>query len=306
MTLVDFLSIALQMSLVVKRVHDFIHHLTKYLQMSSGTRQLQQLVFFSDHCIIPEVKNVSEDGMIMGIISESQGTSAAWLVATLIENSLQGSANHINSELPRRAIKNPTTFVSFKRPAEFYAKLCKRNGVDLFAAREFKYIDLFTALFTKHIPNPSSRTVNADVTRMFETVSKLLPKKERSVVLVENPEILLTSTEITPNELLAHIDELSRLSSHVFIILSTDRDLIDLSLTDSSDPVFKISDFISKLYRRSNLCIYCQPLATGRANDLTGTLTISRGVNTIERRTVASKDYLYHINRDGNVKLFLR
>ncbi|KAG7194229.1 uncharacterized protein KQ657_004947 [Scheffersomyces spartinae] len=272
--------------------------------MSSG-RQQQQLVFFNDHSIIPETSD--EDSSIVGIISESPGTSAAWLVATLIENSLQGSANHINSELSKRRIKSPTLFISFKHVGDFYKKLCKRNGVDLATIKDFQYVDLFTDLFTKHIPSgTTTAATNKHLTSMFDNVIGGI--KSTPVIFVEYPEILLTTTDISPNELLVQLDRLCKLSSRTFVLLSTDRTLIDFSLTDSSDPVFKVSDFISKLYHRSNINIYCQPLATGRANDLTGTLCISRGPNVIEPRTlnVASRDYLYHINRDGNVKLYLR
>ena len=43
------------------------------------------------------------------------------------------------------------------------------------------------------------------------------------------------------------------------------------------DPMIKINDFLIKLLHRSQLNITLEPLITGRAKDITGSLTISKG-----------------------------
>ena len=73
-----------------------------------------------------------------------------------------------------------------------------------------------------------------------------------------------------------------------------------------SNPTFKITDFITKLLFRSNLNITLEPLATGRAKDITGSIIVSKGAIPYDDLIVEEKSYVYNITKDANVKIFYR
>ena len=64
-----------------------------------------------------------------------------------------------------------------------------------------------------------------------------------------------------------------------------------------------------KLLHRSQLNITLEPLITGRAKDITGSLTISKGCIPYGENlsiSINEKEYVYHITKDSQVKLYYR
>lgn len=269
----------------------------------------QDLIVYNDNSIISE-KILESNQSYLSIISHIQGTAPTWLVNSLIENGLQGTSTLITNESPSKINgRSEVVFISFSHPELFYIKNCKKNGLELSNMKNFHYIDCFTDLFTKIIKNVNEPA--NDIKAMFANISSQIQKIQNSkiVIFFENPLILLQATTLTSNELLYYIFQLNKLCRNLFIITNQDQSsIIDLSTSNHSDPVFKASDFLVKLYHRSQLNIHLKPLETGRANDITGCLIISHGaVNyDIENLFVREQEYIFNLTKDANVSLFYR
>lgn len=270
--------------------------------------QNQDLVFHRDNSLISDLVLTNPTNSYLSIISHKRGTSPTWLLNSLIENSTNGSANLINSELKKKPRRSNVFFISFLHPEEFYKTNCIKNGIDLSSLPNFHFIDCFTNLFTDIVTNPSSPKSGEEFKEYFE--SKVIPTiKPDSVVFIEGPELLLSSTSISSNQILSVLTKLNRSCKQLFIVCGQEYpESFDLTSTNDLDPVFKTADFLIKLYHKSQLNINLKPLPTGRAKDITGCLTISKGTIPYEGISlqVWEREYIYLVSKDGNVKLYFR
>ncbi|KAK6465835.1 hypothetical protein DFJ63DRAFT_333241 [Scheffersomyces coipomensis] len=268
------------------------------------TTHNQDLILFEDHSLIPE-SIISGEESYSAIISHLQGTSPTWLINSLIENSIQNTATLVNNDLTvKQTGRSKTIFISFINNKDYYSKGCKKNGIDLNTVTDFTYIDCFTDLFTKRIKDPSK--ASSQVTSLFQELNEVISSQtgSRKVVFIEAPEILLRATNITSNELLNHLLQLNKTCRQLFIISA--KDYPDLDAAMPEDPVFKVTDYFVKLLHRSSLHISIQPLLTGRANDITGSLIVSKGPISYKSINVSEKEYIFNITKDSNIKLFFR
>ncbi|CUM54560.1 uncharacterized protein AC631_05346 [Debaryomyces fabryi] len=275
-----------------------------------ATSQQQDLVFFNDNSLISNgiLKSSSSH---CSIISHVQGTSPTWLINSLLENSLIGTACLVNNDLNRKIPdRSEVYFISFSHPKDFYIKNCKKNGLDLSLLSNFKFIDCFSDLFLNKIKNPNK--ASGEVSKLFENIINEINASGNTnkVIFIESIEILLAATNIESKELLKQCFKINKLCRQLFVIVAQDYpQVIDLSASIPQDSVFKISDFLLKLYHRSQLNLNLQPLPTGRANDITGCITISKGAipyENIEGVEVIEKEYIYYVNKESSIKLFFR
>lgn len=259
--------------------------------------QQQDLVFHTNSLISDE--DLDSGNHAIHVISHNPATSPAWLVTSLVENGLVGTAS-VNRELRKKIDRAGVSLVSFVHPRSFWVPLARKLGVNLDTSN-FTYMDWFSNLFTKDIPDPLQP--DQQVTRLFDSlISKLDSQKlPGKVVIVESPEILLAATQLTSNELLRHLRRVAAHCSLLFVVVSTQEPLTSVSGT-SEDPVTRITDFYVKLHHMSSLNVHVQPLPTGRAKDITGSVTVARGAVI---GNVLEKEYIYHLSKD-TVKLYYR
>ncbi len=260
--------------------------------------QKQDLNLFIDNSIIPEKVLTSEP--LFGTITHTQGTSPSWLVNLLIENSLYGTCVINHEKNQHRQIRADTVVISFLHDYDYYEKDLKRNGIELNDNKQFHFIDLFTDLFQK-ISTPES------IGKLFDQIATQIQayQNTKKIILIEGIEFLLSATSITTIQLLNQINKLNKLAKGIFVITSADRELIEATQGNQNLSEFKTLDFIVRLIHRSNIVMGLRPLETGRAKDITGTLTISKGTIPFESLVVSEKEYLYFINRE-TTKLFFR
>lgn len=257
----------------------------------------QDLVFFKNHTLISDTI-LSSKKSYLSTITHTQGTNPSWLINSLIENAIFGTASLVNQELKKRAKLGKVVLFSFFHPESHYTKGIRKNGVTL-TESYFKFVDCFSHLFTERIKD--TENASNDVHELFN-----VEIDEGSVVIVEAPEVLLFSTNISSNELLFALLKLNKKASQLFVIVSKDQQLVDYSANDMYNPAFKLTDFITKLLFRSHLNITLEPLATGRAKDITGSILVSKGALPYDDLIVEEKSYVYHITKDANVKIFYR
>lgn len=270
------------------------------------TSQQQDLVFFSDNSIISD-KSFAPGNNAIHIISHKEATSPSWLLTSIVENGLLGTANLVNREFHTKiANRSLVTVASFVHPKDFWVLLCRKQGVDIETSSNFSYVDCFSDLFTNQVPNPKSPETG--VARLFSNITSSISKQkhEKRVVILESPELLLAATDLSTNALISHIRQVAAQCSVLFVVINTAAPLINFTGTQSGDPVTRITDFYVKLHHMSSLNINILPLATGRAKDITGCLTVARGaLPAAPELQVVGKEYIYHITKE-NVKLFFR
>ncbi|KAG7665164.1 uncharacterized protein J8A68_001220 [[Candida] subhashii] len=272
--------------------------------MASSTPN-QDLVFFRDNSLIHD-KALESKSSYLSIISHVQGTSPNWLVNSLIENAITGTASLINNDLKKVSNRSKVVLISFLHSQDYYIKNCRKNGLDLSNDSNFKFIDCFSDLFIEQIKTPENAI--KEVNGLFDKISKSIidPK---TIVFIEAPEILLYCTDITSNDLLFNLIKLNKLCRQLFVISSKDYpQYVDFDSRNPKDATYKITDFLIKLFHRSQLNISLQPLATGRAKDITGSLVVSQGSIPfdIPQIHINEKEYIYNITKDSNVKLYFR
>lgn len=270
-----------------RQIRDLVHRHRQCWTDSAGQKMAQQqdLSLFVDNSI------VAQD--ILCLVTHTQGTSPSWLVDVLVENGLYGTCN-INHDKQRRVLKGKVVLVSFLHNEAFYD--LKRLGIELSGVKHFQFVDLFTDLFVKVSDGVS-------LSKVFTQIAQQI--QEDTTLIVEGIEFLLSASQITSTQLLNVITKLQKVASSVFIVSTADKELIDVKVHNPMLPEVKTADFLLRLIHRANIVLSLRPLETGKANDVTGTLTISRGAlpSVVE---VLEKEYLFLVSKDQQVKLFFR
>ncbi|RLV92021.1 Elongator complex protein 6 [Spathaspora sp. JA1] len=270
-----------------------------------STNQPQQdLIFFTDNSLIPNDVISSQDSYL-SVITHVLGTSPTWLINSLIENALVGTSSIVNTDLKRIDNRSNVIVASFSQPQEFYVKNCKKNGLDLGNNDRFQFMDCFSMLFTKLITKPEDAKLEID--GLFDKIVKLA-RESNTVIFIEAPEILLYATNATSGDILFNLHKLQKKCRQLFVISSKDYpQYLDFDASNPQDVSFKSSDFLIKLHHKSSLNVTLEPLSTGRAKDITGSITISRGSIPYDiTAKVCEREYIYHITKDSNVKLYYR
>lgn len=269
------------------------------------TAQQQDLVFFSDNSIVSDHSLVSGNKNLH-IISHHEGTIPSWLVVSIFENCLLGTANLINRELKKTPNRTLVTCASFLHAQDFWTRLSRKQGLDLDSSSNYQYVDCFSDLFTKQIPNPAN--AKAHISKLFDSICVAVEKLklQKRVVVIECPELLLAATDLASNDLIFHLRRVASHCNTLFVVINTESPFTTSSGAPPEDPVFRISDFYTKLHHMSSLNISVLPLSTGRAKDITGCLTVARGAKPANPVTrVVEKEYMFHIVNES-VKLYYR
>lgn len=264
------------------------------------TSQRQDLAFFSDNSIFPH--DLLNNEHLFGLLTHTQGTSPSWFINILVENGLFGTCfiNHEKSSV--KIPKSDVILISVLQDLKFYERDLKKNGIEVQNLTQFHFIDCFTDLFSKL--NDDSSSIDKFFQNIFKQIEQI--KSAKKIIIIEGIEFLLSATSLSSIKLLNYINKFHKLSSSLIIISCVDKELIDTqNNSDKSSPEFKFFDFLIRLLHRSNLNISLRPLETGRANDITGTLTISKGTIPFESLSLLEKEYLFHVTKD-QTKLFFR
>lgn len=270
--------------------------------------QEQDLVLFKDNNVITD-KILNSSSSYLSVISNAEGTQPTWIVNTLIENAMVGTASQVNKDLNKRVPRrSDVIFISFSNPEDIYLKGCKKVGLELARDSNFQFIDCFTELFTKYITNPEDALTQ--VKSLFKSITDTIDKTNNSkrMIFLENPEILLYGTNISSIDLSHLITKLNRQCRNLFLITNqVSPQIVNLSNENMMDPSYKSTDFATKLHQKAHLNIHLEPLTTGRAKDITGILTVSKGAVPFDNGIVVDeKSFTYNVSKESNIKLYFR
>ncbi|GME97741.1 unnamed protein product [Ambrosiozyma monospora] len=151
----------------------------------------------------------------------------------------------------------------------------------------------------------------------LEQLRKDTKENQKKINLfLENPELVLYLQDQSQNyqqreainELLSRLTLLNQ-HANVFIVSGSDKQLLDWSSELNNDLGLIHSDFLLKLVHKSDLIVRLKALTTGRADDVTGELKVSRGCLDLRSSIgvdASEKEYIYLANKEGAIKLFYR
>lgn len=264
----------------------------------------QGLQFFSGTALLPDALLDTADSHV-SIISHLQGTSPSWLVNSIIENALQGTTNVVHPDAAAAiANRKRVVLASFLNPADHFVGALKKNGLDLQRQPNYKFVDCFSGLFASLITNPENAT--KDCQAIFDSISTAIDSHD-TVVIIEGLDVLLSATSLSTNELLGYLFDITKQSCQTFVVFPHDvPKMINFDATNPHDPSRRAADFLLKLHHRSSMNILVQPLPTGRASDLSGSLTVSKGPIPYACTQIVEREYTFHVSKDSSVKLYYR
>ncbi|GMG22183.1 unnamed protein product [Ambrosiozyma monospora] len=303
---------------------------------STSDLQQQDLSLYSDNTPISQ-KTLSPNYNSLNLLLNSQSNKPTWLITSLIESCLFDT-NYINKftnnpENSAYTIASPRShvvFASFINGSRVYSKLFKK----------YLKLDIESHQFHSqaHVKGSLQTLKRGKQTNGFQFISFLedgfenwfdtlinkleqlrkgtKENRKKINLFLENPELVLYLQDQSPshqqreatNELLSKLTQLNQLAN-VFIVSSSDKQLLDWSSELNNDLSLIHSDFLLKLVHKSDLIVQLKALTTGRADDVTGELKVSRGCLDLTSSIgvdASEKEYIYLANKEGAIKLFYR
>lgn len=267
------------------------------------SRQKQPLELFSDRLVLSDslLKNSPSSVLITSV----DATQPAWLITGLIEQILAGSSK-LNKESRVDLSGTDLYVISFENGAEKYQSLFKKiTGKDLIFFKNYHFIDCFSGLFDTHLKGNISdeNVVGFLKSRIGGGIST-----KKNILLIENPEFLLASTKLAPLSLIKFLHSLQTqgLSQVQILTCKAEKELLNFALDSHESIELKNTVFLAALHSKSIACLSLRPLSTGRADDVSGSLTIARGMVGLDDIEVAEKSYLYLVKKDGSADLFYK
>jgi elongator complex protein 6 len=237
----------------------------------------------------------SSPSKTLSLITNTLETSSTWLVDLVTSKILKDSATH------------SVTIVQFINKTSLHQRGITKYGVEIDSSSKLgtlKLVDISDQIFkvgSNGFDGVDANELESYIKSTIEisnTTNRVDGSANRYLIL-ENVDVLLTAGN-TPERILTLIHNLHAVSSHIQIICNADSPLVTPGtyLSDSHGLL------VNHLIHRSSLVVSLRPLETGRADDVTGVLRITRGPK-VSQLKVIENEYLYFVTSD-NVKIIHR
>ncbi|QLG72940.1 hypothetical protein HG535_0E00240 [Zygotorulaspora mrakii] len=255
--------------------------------------QRQDLVVFDDNSVISSALFSKETHSLISIAS-APVTSPFWLISAIMEDLTLGVSNSFNETTespPAKKYLGPITLVSFIHNAKYFANAFSKIKIP---PSSYKVVDLLTDFVLKNSGMPNHKVLS--------NILKSIPDNQSSVIILEQPEILLSLLDgLTSDDLHRKLINPVMRRCKLLVVTTKLRSLIQ----ETKDGI-EASRFTACTYYKSMAILSLRPLETGRAKDVTGCLRITRGgsANTLDCQ-VQENEYLY-FNQKENTRLFYR
>ncbi|SCU86766.1 LANO_0C09142g1_1 [Lachancea nothofagi CBS 11611] len=275
------------------------------------TVQKQELSVFDDHSTLSKALFEQGEHHVLFVTSKL-GTSPPWLINALVETQVFGApltlnessssaANRAHSRLPiANSDKKAAIIASWLHSSDYFHSALGKLKID---QNRYQVHDYLTDFVLKNHDKPASKVLKS-------LIQELTMQSATDLLILEQPELLMHLLNITSDVLhLDFINPLTRIIPVVVIVSYTesyDNPGADSTERLSPDMIEQIR-FLNGCFFKSIVVFGIKPLMTGRAKDITGTLTISRGGASLSHLpiNVAENEYLFHTQKDAT-KLFYR
>ncbi|KAK9381154.1 uncharacterized protein V2V93DRAFT_368464 [Kockiozyma suomiensis] len=246
-------------------------------------------------------------------VTASVSTNPSWLLQHFARASI-GSFETLgrgdkNVETP--AEKAPVMYISFLQDLEFYKRSLKKAGVDiglLIHQKQFVFVDGFSNLFGEILSKRDSLASlylqskkSAHWPAQIENLVSELGTSHgaKPLIIVEGFEILHALGVLSPADILRLVRDLQELSGILVVCVSSS----DAILKGPTTLATGQEELFVSLIHRSLAVFAIRPLDSGIAEDVTGTIRITRGGQPAEdggSHVIEEGEYHYFVG-DGNL-----
>lgn len=200
-----------------------------------------------------------------GLITATNDVNGSWILTQLVK---------------RLGRQEKVTLITAINDKEFYTEALRRQGIKLQALPNVRIVSL--------LGNP---------------VDNLLQYADKdTMVILENPDLWSATGSMDVQNVVKTIFQLQQESRAVLCLIQADTPLLEAA--DSSLLNTNHTNLGIQLLHQTDYIITLRPLPTGRADDVTGILHVSRGARSTSV-AVDEKEYLYFIKGE-QVKITLR
>lgn len=240
---------------------------------------IKDLQFFSDGGICGGSKGLN-------LVTSNIDVSPLWLVDVV--------ASRGRMERPGAQ----TLLITFQNRTNLHKRGLKRQGSDMsiIKEQELSILDLSQDLFVQNPTGFQSTSLDRILTKIKSTIASTGP-----TIMLEHPEILLSSGTYSALDFAKFIHNVHSISGCLYLFCNSDEPLIDIDTPLGEE----YATFLTQVAHQSSLIVSLRPLNTGRADDVTGVLRISNGPRVCQTHKVTEAEYLYLVSGD-TVKLFYR
>lgn len=251
----------------------------------SRALSIQDLSFYSNGSVF------SEDPAVV-LVTSTYEVMPTWLIHSLLSLVL-GKSKKTDERKPEHIV-----LISFFDRTPVYHKALMKAGVDL----NRKKMQIGGASYYTHIDLSSH--LSADLIALETVIQQAIKSRpETTAILFESPDLLIPFGR-SAEDILELASLVQSLAFNVFFFLNADPELLDSSGSSFGQlESIQAATLLGILYR-SKVSLSMRPLSTGRASDVTGTLTMSKGP-VCTNDTVCEDSFQYLVTGDA-VKLFYR
>lgn len=240
---------------------------------STQDLQRQSLIFYQTK----EGSLLSPPNTLSLIVHEASN-HPSWIITGIVQQAISTNGEcFLAPNSPHRLKTSSKTILhSFTNTEQSYSKHIN------------KYITKNKDQFKFHSYLTSGENLELWHTKLLDQ----LRKESNPFLILENPELLLSIIPgMTLPRLLSQLQDLQKHSS-LYIVTSTSNNL-----------------FLSALLHRSSLIVSLTSLTTGRADDMSGTLSVSKGpacsISNLENPNVTDSEYSYLVSTN-NINIFYK
>lgn len=249
---------------------------------SASDLQEQELTFYSNntHSLLAEPKSLS-------LIIHEPSNYPTWLVSGIAQQALSDNNECYLSPQSQSLKKTPipTYLYSFSQTEQAYSKYFH------------KYITKNKNLFTFHsfLTDDSIALESWDTSIISKLKLSSSTSTESPIVILENPELLLSIVpDMTTEKLLSQLMMIQKVAT--------------LYISSSTTSLSSTNKFMMSLLHRSSMLVTLTALTTGRADDISGILSISKGPihnSSVSSKTISDHQYSYFVSAN-TVKLYFK
>lgn len=189
-----------------------------------------------------------------GLITATNDVNGSWILTQFIK---------------RLGRHEKVTLITSINDEEFYTEALKRQGIKIQTMPNVRIVSLLGK-------KPDSLLQYTD---------------KDTLVILENPDLWTAGGSMDVQEAVKQIFTLSQASNSVLCLIQADLPLLE---ADSSLLSTNHTNLGIQLLHQTDYIITLRPLPTGRADDVTGTLQVSRGTRKAPVK-VDEREYLYFI-----------
>lgn len=265
--------------------------------------QKQDLKVFSDNSIITS-HFLKRDTHNMMLLTYKNGTEPTWLLVALLETLIRGSPMSINevssnqsvrSMIPKNMQASTTIVMSFIHDIDFFENIFKKSKLP---RTSYEILDLCIDFVHDNAGKPIDKVLNSILLQV--------PEKNGSVIIIEQPELLMSLFSISSDILhRKFIGLLAKRCSLLIVVTNVEGFDNEAAGLAGSDTI-EFTRFSVTAFNRSVVYFGLRPLDTGIAEDITGILEIRRAGMPFEGDVhVVETEYLFHLQKES-IKLFYK